>query len=161
LPQALNTAWLSLGANLGYPRLQLAQATKLLSEKGIRILRSSGLYDTAPWGKTDQPDYVNQVLEVETSLTAVQLLNVIMEIENDMGRSRAEKWGPRLIDIDILLYGTEEIDTPELTIPQPMFHLREFCLDPLLELEPELFHPVLKKSIKELRAALKDKREES
>ena len=147
-------AWLSLGANLGYPKLQLAQARKLLCERGIIILRESSLYDTTPWGKSDQPDFVNQVLEVETALDANALLDKIIEIETDMGRVRTEKWGPRLIDIDILLYGDQIIETGELRIPHPWLHLREFCLDPLCELEPDLLHPVFKKSMQELREAL-------
>lgn len=159
MPQKMNTAWLSLGANLGYPRLQLAQARKLMNERGIKIMRESSLYDTAPWGKTDQPDFVNQVLEVETDLTPKELMNAIIGIETDMGRSRTEKWGPRLIDIDILLFGNLQITSPELTIPHPLLHLREFCLDPLMELEPDLLHPVFNKTITELRAALNNREE--
>ena len=154
MPKALTKVWLSLGANLGYPRLQLAQARKLLSARGIRILRKSALYDTAPWGKTDQPDFVNQVLEVETALSAAELLHAIVAIEMDMGRVRTEKWGPRLIDIDILMFADQIIETAELMIPHPRFHLREFCLGPLCELEPDLLHPVFQKSMQELREAL-------
>jgi 2-amino-4-hydroxy-6-hydroxymethyldihydropteridine diphosphokinase len=102
---------------------------------------------------------VNQVLKVETSLGPFELLNLIHEIEDAMGRVRTELWGPRLIDVDILFYEETIMDTPQLTLPHPYVHLRRFCLELLCELEPELVHPVLKQTMKEINEALKQKEE--
>lgn len=154
MPKALNRAWLSLGANLGNPQSQLARARDLLSQRGIRILRASSVALTKPWGRPGQPDFTNQVLEVETEYSPTVLMAQILKIEAGMGRVRAEKWSPRLIDIDILLFENQVIDLPELQIPHPLLHLRAFCLDPLCELEPDLLHPILKKTMKELREDL-------
>lgn len=115
------------------------------------------MLDTKPWGKTDQPDFVNQVIKVKTSLRPIELLNLIHEIENSMDRVRTEIWGPRIIDIDILFYEDIIMNTPKLTLPHPRTHLREFCLDPLCEVAPNLVHPILRQTMKELNDALKQK----
>ncbi len=151
----MKTAWLCLGANLGNPRAQLEEAGARLSKYGVQISKSSSMWDTKPWGKTDQPDFVNQVIKVKTSLRPIELLNLIHEIENDMDRVRVEIWGPRIIDIDILFYEDIIINTPKLTIPHPRTHLREFCLDPICEVDPDLVHPLLKKTMQELNDVLK------
>lgn len=159
MPRPLKTAWLSLGSNLGNPREQLSEACRRLQASGVLISKSSSMLESKPWGKTDQPDFVNQVLKVETSLGPFELLNLIHEIEDAMGRVRTELWGPRLIDVDILFYEETIMDTPQLTLPHPYVHLRRFCLDLLCELEPELVHPVLKQTMKEINEALKQKEE--
>jgi dihydroneopterin aldolase/2-amino-4-hydroxy-6-hydroxymethyldihydropteridine diphosphokinase len=159
VPRPLKTAWLSLGSNLGNPREQLSEACRRLQASGVQISKSSSMLESKPWGKTDQPDFVNQVLKVETSLGPFELLNLIHEIEDAMGRVRTELWGPRLIDVDILFYEETIMDTPQLTLPHPYVHLRRFCLELLCELEPELVHPVLKQTMKEINEALKQKEE--
>lgn len=159
MQKTLSKVWLSLGANLGHPETQLGKARELIALGGTKILRASSLYRTKPWGKTDQPDFLNQVLEVETDSSPSDLLERLIEIETSLGRVRSEKWGPRLIDIDILMYGEQVLDLPGLKIPHPLFHLRDFCLDPLCELEPDLLHPIYRLSMKELREALNNREE--
>lgn len=154
MPGALKTAWLGLGANLGNPEAQLAEARAALEARGINILRQSKLYHNPAWGRTDQPDFVNQVLEIACELDPASLLAAIKAIEIQMGRQDTGKWGPRLIDLDILLYEDEVINSPGLCIPHPYLHLRDFCLLPLSELEPGLRHPVLHKTIQELKDEL-------
>jgi 2-amino-4-hydroxy-6-hydroxymethyldihydropteridine diphosphokinase len=117
------------------------------------------LYETAAWGKTDQPSFLNQALEIETELDAVQLMKQILEIEKFMGRERKEKYGPRVIDIDILLFNNEQYDLPFLEIPHPQMQNRRFALTPLAEIANDLQHPVLKKSIGQLLRECPDKLE--
>lgn len=150
----INIVWLGMGANLGDPKSQFEKVYQLLEERGIKILRQSSLYDTKPWGKTDQPDFVNQVLKVQTSLSPLRLLGALKAIERILGKTKAEKWSPRLIDIDLLFFNDQIFELPDLIIPHPLLHLREFCLDPLIELEPDLRHPLLNKTVSELREDL-------
>lgn len=130
-------AYLGLGANLGDPLAALAEARRLLSDHA-RIAAASSLYRTPPFGVVDQPDFVNQVLRLETGLSPQALLDLCLAIERQMGRVRQRRWGPRLIDIDVLLYGDEAVDTPQLTLPHPGLSERAFVLVPLLEIAPDL-----------------------
>lgn len=131
----MTRAYLSLGANLGKPVEQLAEALRRLGrEPGVRLVGVSGVYKTAPQGKTDQPDFYNAAAAVETRLEPLALLAVIHQIERAMGRERKERWGPRLIDIDILLFGEVSCDSEGLTIPHPRMWERAFVLRPLLDL---------------------------
>lgn len=130
-------AYLALGANLGDPVAALAEARRLLSDH-VRIAAASSLYRTPPFGVVDQPDFVNQVLRLETELPPEALLDLCLAIERQMGRVRELRWGPRLIDIDVLLYGNEAINTPKLTLPHPGLSERAFVLVPLLEIAPDL-----------------------
>jgi len=131
-------AWLSLGANIGDPPAQLAEAIRRLdAHPGIRVTRQSAVIRTAPWGRTDQPDFANMAAEVETGLEPVDLLHAALDIERDMGRVRHEVWGPRLIDIDIVAYERLEMQTGRLTLPHPHAHERAFVLDPLRAIAPE------------------------
>jgi len=114
------------------------------------LIRSSSIYETEAWGKTDQPSFLNQALEISTSLNARQLMRKILKIEKEMGRIRKEKLGPRIIDIDILLYENEIHDLRFLKIPHPEMQNRRFVLVPLAEIDPTLQHPVFKKTIAEL-----------
>lgn len=131
-------AWLSLGANIGDPPAQLADAIgRLGAHPAITVTRQSNIIRTAPWGKTDQPDFANMAAEVETALSPVDLLHVCLDVERDMGRVRHEVWGPRLIDIDIIAYERIEMQTGRLTLPHPHAHERDFVLQPLREIAPQ------------------------
>lgn len=142
--------YLLLGGNLGDRTLYLQQARESIHQQVGRLLRSSKIYETAAWGKTDQPNFLNQVLEIATELLPEEVLQGINQIEQELGRVRHEHWGARVIDIDILFYDDLVQQTQRLTIPHPQLHLRRFTLLPMAELSPELMHPVLHKSINEL-----------
>jgi 2-amino-4-hydroxy-6-hydroxymethyldihydropteridine diphosphokinase len=130
-------AWLSLGANIGYPKAQLAEAVQRLdAHPEITIVHRSSVIETKPWGKTDQPDFANMALAVETSLKPEELLDACLAVERAMGRERLERWGPRLIDIDIIAYDRLEIRSDRLTVPHPFAHERDFVLAPLREIDP-------------------------
>ena len=132
-------AWLSLGANIGDPSAQLAEALRRIdAHKNIRITKQSSVSITKAWGKTDQPDFANMAIEVESTLKPMELLDVLLQIELDMGRVREEVWGPRLIDIDIIAYDRFEIKSPRLTLPHPYAHERDFVLTPLTEIAPDV-----------------------
>jgi len=146
---------LILGANLDEPTAMINQANGLIAlVPGLRILRESSLIRTKPYGFEHQEDFYNQVLEVESSLTAQELLRNLLDIETRMGRIRFLKWGPRLIDIDILLAADSVIQEDDLVIPHPDLHNREFALRLLCELVPDAMHPVLNKTMNELYNAL-------
>ena len=131
------TAWLSLGANLGDPSAQLAEAVRLLeAHDDIEVVKQSMVINTKAWGKTDQPDFANMALEVETGLPPVDLLHACLDIERKMGRVRHEVWGPRLIDIDLIAYERLELETAKLTLPHRFAHERDFVLLPLREISP-------------------------
>jgi 2-amino-4-hydroxy-6-hydroxymethyldihydropteridine diphosphokinase len=148
-----NLVYLSLGSNVGDREAQLRQAQAQLGATG-RVLAVSSFYETEPVEFTQQPWFVNCALALETSRTPQQLMSEILTIEQDMGRRRGEKKGPRSIDIDILLFGDQIIDSKELTIPHPAMHQRRFVLEPLAEIALEIQHPELRKTIRELRDAL-------
>ncbi|WP_266202233.1 2-amino-4-hydroxy-6-hydroxymethyldihydropteridine diphosphokinase [Pontibacter kalidii] len=151
--------YLLLGGNLGDRILYLQQARESIQEQVGPITHSSKVYETAAWGKTDQPNFLNQVLEVQTELMPEEVLKRINQIEQELGRVRHEHWGARVIDIDILFYDSLVQQTQRLTIPHPQLHLRRFTLLPLAELAPELVHPVLGKSIHQLLQECRDELE--
>lgn len=155
LPQ-MKGIYLLLGTNLGDRAINLANAINLAAEQGVVIKAVSAIYETAAWGIEEQPGFLNQVLEVETTLSAEELLKTILAIELEMGRVRIQKWGERLIDIDILYYHDQVIDSPELTVPHPEIQSRRFTLVPLVELAAEELHPVLQKTQAELLAVCPD-----
>lgn len=144
----METAYLLLGSNLGDRKATFLLAMAQLSALGS-ITAHSSLYETKPWGKTDQPDFLNQVFVLETDLEPSALLNKILSIERDLGRIRETPWGPRVIDIDILLYGNQVIQTQELTVPHPQLIHRRFALVPLAEVAGEVIHPVTGLSIQQ------------
>jgi 2-amino-4-hydroxy-6-hydroxymethyldihydropteridine diphosphokinase len=152
----MNKAYLLTGGNMGNREKNLATAKKLITERAGKVTRASALYETAAWGKTDQPSFYNQALEVETSILPKDLLKLLLEIEMKLGRQRDEKYCPRTIDIDILLYGDQICNDPQLRIPHPELQNRRFALTPLAEIGPGLVHPVFKKSITELLAICTD-----
>jgi 2-amino-4-hydroxy-6-hydroxymethyldihydropteridine diphosphokinase len=152
----LKIVYIGLGSNLGNRLENLARAREALTAGGIAILRASAIYETAPRDVTNQPMFLNQVVEAETQLFPRQLLSRVQNIEHTMGRQREIAKGPRIIDIDILLFGAFVIATPELEIPHPRMIDRRFVLEPLAELAPDLRHPVTKLSVREMLAAVND-----
>ena len=160
------TAYLGLGANLGVRERSLAEAAARLGgswpaiagtrpvhageEPDIAVLRASSVYATAPWGLEEQPEFLNCALEIRTRLTPVDLLGRVKGVERDMGRGPAPRNGPRIIDVDILLYGGIKVDLPDLKIPHPRLHLRAFVLIPLAEFDGGLCHPTLNRTIGDL-----------
>jgi len=146
----MRTAYLLIGGNLGNRKENLSKAVSLINEQCGHLTGSSSIYETEAWGNTDQPSFLNQALEISTSLNARQLMRKVLKIEEVMGRVRKEKLGPRIIDIDILLFENEIHDLRFLKIPHPEMQNRRFVLVPLAEINSTLQHPVLKKSIAEL-----------
>ncbi|PIQ17085.1 MAG: 2-amino-4-hydroxy-6-hydroxymethyldihydropteridine diphosphokinase [Flavobacteriales bacterium CG18_big_fil_WC_8_21_14_2_50_32_9] len=155
----LNQVILSLGGNQG-DVIQTFIETKQLIEKNIGLIsKSSSLYKTAAWGETNQSDFLNQVILVTTNLFPIELLQECMKIEKQLGRVRTDKnrWKERIIDIDILFYNNETITLHDLEIPHPQIANRKFILIPLREISPNLVHPILKKTIKNLEKNCNDK----
>lgn len=146
----MNTAYLLIGGNLGERKENLQSAQLLIERHCGPVVNNSAVYETAAWGNTNQPSFLNQVLEIKTSLTARQLIRKILKIEKMMGRVRKEKLGPRTIDIDILFFNNEISDLRFLKIPHPELQNRRFALLPLAEIAATLIHPALKKSIAQL-----------
>jgi 2-amino-4-hydroxy-6-hydroxymethyldihydropteridine diphosphokinase len=146
----MNTAYLLIGGNLGERKENLQSAQVLIVQLSGPVVTTSAIYETAAWGNTNQPSFLNQVLEIKTSLTARQLMRTILKIEKMMGRVRKEKLGPRTIDIDILFFNNEIYDLRFLKIPHPELQNRRFALQPLAEIVPDMIHPVLKKTIAQL-----------
>jgi 2-amino-4-hydroxy-6-hydroxymethyldihydropteridine diphosphokinase len=152
----LNNVYLLLGSNMLEPEKQLELAKKYIQQSAGKILHSSSLYRTAAWGKTDQPDFLNQVLQVQTKFNAEQLLKDVLGIEEKMGRIRTEKNAPRIIDIDILFFNEDIISSKNLTVPHPEIYRRRFVLTPLAELSPDFIHPVLHKNMQEMLDSCSD-----
>lgn len=146
----MELAYILTGGNLGDRLATLTRAMELLSNRCGRIRRCSRLYQTAAWGIEAQPDFLNQVLELETALSPEVLLEALLEIEREMGRIRGEKFGPRTIDLDILLYGDLLIRTKHLEVPHPRMAERRFVLEPLNELIGERLHPATGRTIREM-----------
>ncbi len=157
----MNKTYLLIGGNLGTRFLNLQTARNLIAQKIGAVENCSAIYETAAWGVEEQPDFLNQVLEVETVLSPMQLLEVIHEIEAVLERERKLKWRARTMDIDILFYGNQIIKTSNLVVPHPYLHLRRFTLVPLCEIEPNLVHPILQKSVKQLLLECEDELEVS
>ena len=149
------TAYLGLGSNLGN-RLAFMRGGRdaLLERSGITLVRASGVYETtAVGGPPDNPPFLNAILEIATTLTPAELLAACLAVEDEFGRTRPERWAPRTLDIDILLYADQLVDEPDLVIPHPRLHERSFVLAPLAEIAPELHHPGLQRSIADLADA--------
>jgi 2-amino-4-hydroxy-6-hydroxymethyldihydropteridine diphosphokinase len=147
------TIYLALGSNLGDRSANLRAAIAALPP-GARVLQESPVYETPPWGLTDQPVFLNMVIKGETSLGPVELLQQLKNLEAGLGRQPSVRWGPRLIDIDILFYADLVLEIQGLIIPHPHLHERAFVLVPLADLAPDLLHPVFGKSVRDLLAGV-------
>lgn len=150
-------AYIALGSNLGDKQQNLEQALDRLQQHGVRVLAVSPWIPTAPYGVTDQPDFLNGAAKVEWSGDAESLLHTLLGVEQEMGRQRKRHWGERNIDLDLLLFGEEVLHTDDLNLPHPDMANRNFVLEPLCAIGPEVVHPVLKKTIRELWQALQEK----
>ena len=146
----MNNAYLLLGSNMENPLEQLNAAINHIQKRTGKIIQQSGLYATAPWGNSDQPDFLNKIIVISTALTATETLQSILAIERMMGRVRTIKNAPRIIDIDILFFNDEVIQQHDLLVPHPEIQNRRFVLTPLNEISPQLKHPVLHKTIHQL-----------
>ena len=148
----MNTAYLGLGSNLGNRMAFLRGGRDTLTSKpGIEIIKASGVYETeAVGGPADNPSFLNTVLQIATDLSPEELLKACLSVEDDFGRSRPVRWAPRTLDIDILFYDDLVMCEEELTIPHPRLHERTFVLAPLLEIAPDLRHPLLGQSVSEI-----------
>ena len=155
----MNSVYILLGGNLGNREKNLTMAGSYIEKEVGKIIKASSIYETASWGIAEQPDFLNQVLLVETNFSAEEIMEIILTIENKMGRTRAEKNASRIIDIDILFFNDEVINEPGLTVPHPQIQNRKFVLLPLNEIASDLIHPTLQLSVKELLSTSKDKLE--
>ena len=154
--QYMNKVFLLIGGNMGDRLQNLHQAIAQLSATCGPVLQQSAVYETAAWGKTDQAAFLNQALLLTTSLTPQELITTILSVEEQLGRRRMERNGPRVIDIDIIFYNDLVMQEPHLTIPHPQLQNRRFVLVPLQEIAPAFVHPVLHKTIDELLKECKD-----
>lgn len=152
----MNDVFLLLGSNLGDRKLFLQQAIMHIEFDIAPVVKLSSVYETQSWGKTGEPDYLNMVIELQTDLPAQAILEKILNIENVMGRKREEKWGSRIIDIDILYVHSAIINESGLQVPHPELHKRRFTLEPLAEIAPGFIHPVFNKNNLQLKKELKD-----
>ncbi|MBN1898060.1 MAG: 2-amino-4-hydroxy-6-hydroxymethyldihydropteridine diphosphokinase [Spirochaetes bacterium] len=145
-----HTVYLSLGSNIGDREKNIINALRLLKIKGIPITKMSSLYESEPVGIEDQPWFYNMVIKISSSLQPDKILKIVKDIEAEIGRMWTTKWGPRVIDIDILFYEDQIVNMENLVIPHKEFHNRDFVLVPMVEIEPDFIHPVLKKSIEDI-----------
>ena len=148
-----NICYVSLGSNLGDKKQNLEKTIQLIAERAGTVSAISSIYETKPWGYESEHVFFNMAIRIETEHTPTQLLKITQEIEKEMGRTKKSDesgYQDRVIDIDLIMYGNLVLETPELVLPHPLFHERQFVMDPLCEIAPDLVHPVLEKTIKAL-----------
>ena len=153
-------AYIGIGSNLGNRQENCLRAIELLQKKGIIVTKRSSLYKTEPWGVKDQPRFINMAVEIDTSLEPKELLKILKNIEKGLGREKSSKWGPRIIDLDILLFDDIILNEDNLKIPHPLMQERDFVLRPLCEIAPDIYHPLLKLSMYELMQKIHRKSQE-
>ena len=146
----MNKVWIALGSNMGEGRKNLDLAIKMMNERGVLVEKVSNYIETEPYGYTEQDNFVNAVCIAETKLSPRELLETLLKIELDMGRVRIIKWGPRLIDLDILFYEDLIIDEEDFKVPHIEIQKRSFVLEPMNEISPDKIHPVFKKTVNQL-----------
>ena len=149
--------YIALGSNLGDKENNMKEALQRLAKKGVTVCKVSDFMATRPYGVTDQPDFLNAVAEIKTDCSPTELLQILLQIEREMGRKRIRRWGERNIDLDLLLYEDQIINLPGLQVPHPDMQNRDFVLRPLAQIAPEAVHPILKKTIRQLWEELSDK----
>jgi 2-amino-4-hydroxy-6-hydroxymethyldihydropteridine diphosphokinase len=152
----MNLVYLQLGSNSGDRLLNFRKTLDLIEIKLGKVIRASGIYESEAWGMKNQPYFLNSVVLIETILTPFDLLDGIIKIEKKLKRVKNIKWGPRIIDIDILFFNSDVISQPDLEIPHPFISQRRFVLLPLCEIAPQYVHPVLKKKVNELLTQCED-----
>lgn len=150
----MNTAYIAIGSNIGDRQKALEDALNQIEKEGIKVTRVSSFYETPPYGYTDQPPFLNGAIEVQTTLSARELLKTLLSIEKDLGRVRQFKWGPRTIDLDIIFFNNEVYNEPDLIIPHPDMQNRSFVLTPLNDICPTYLHPQLNKTTHDLLTEL-------
>jgi 2-amino-4-hydroxy-6-hydroxymethyldihydropteridine diphosphokinase len=155
----MEDVYLLFGSNKGHRQQNIENALAQVGVKAGGVILASSLYETEPWGLKEQQNFVNRAALIRTDLEPADLLAQLKSIEHDMGRVENQKWGPRIIDIDILFYGNKIIDTPDLKIPHPFIQERRFTLIPLFEIAPHLVHPVSKQTVAEMLQACADNSE--
>ena len=146
----MSKVWIALGSNMGEGRKNLDLAIKMMNERGVLVEKVSNYIETEPYGYTEQDNFVNAVCIAETKLSPRELLETLLKIELDMGRDRIIKWGPRLIDLDILFYEDLIIDEEDFKVPHIEIQKRSFVLEPMNEISPDKIHPVFKKTVNQL-----------
>jgi len=153
--------YIALGSNLGDKEKNLKEALRHIAQRGVTVCKVSDLIVTKPYGVTDQPEFLNAVAEVKTDKSPTELLQVLLQVEQEMGRKRIRRWGERNIDLDLLLFNDLVIDLPDLQVPHPDMQNRDFVLGPLAQIAPEAMHPTLKKSVRQLWEQLAEKKKET
>jgi len=153
----MSIVYVGIGSNLGDREKNCSRSIDLLEKYGIVVRQRSSLYETIPWGVRDQPLFLNMVIEAETELKPQELLELLKNVEIEVGREKSSRWGPRAIDLDILLYDDISLNDETLTIPHPYLHKRDFVLIPLCEIAHDLKHPILKSTMGELLQMVRNK----
>lgn len=151
----MNIVYIAFGSNIGDRHEAVEKALEMIEQRGMRIVKKSKIYQTEPYGYIDQPEFINGAVCVETLLNAREVLVNLLDIEEEIGRVREFKWGPRIIDLDIIFYNNDIISEEDLKVPHPDMQNRDFVLGPLMDICPELIHPLLGEKVKELYNKIK------